>query len=62
MNSMKSAPRDGRLIWLWSKSEWKGPRAGYWYRSTRGKWWRSLTGEWINGADKWSEMPHDKHS
>jgi len=54
---MRTAPRDGRLIWLFSKDEWSGPRAGYWFRSSGASWWRALTGEWINGATSWSDSP-----
>lgn len=57
---MRTAPRDGRLIWLFSRDEWAGPRAGYWDRASGAKWWRALTGEWINGATSWSERPTPK--
>lgn len=50
---MRTAPkRVGRIVWLWSRSEWNGPRAAYW----QGRGWMFLTGQWANGATEWSEV------
>lgn len=54
MSPMMTAPRTtGRIVWLWSRDEWTGPRAAVW----TGRAWRFLTGGWANGATGWSEGP-----
>lgn len=51
---IKTAPKDGTPIWLYSKTEWTGARLGYWLRDTRASGWKSVFDlGWINGATHW---------
>lgn len=53
MRPIRTAPRNGELIWLYSDAEWVGARLGYWHACSRTKWWASPYQGWINGATQW---------